>query len=292
MNIEQRTIVGVDGSPAAQTALRWAARHAAEHKVQLTIVTAIGEPVAFGSRVASTAIDLEPFRDAARELLAHAKDAVVALPFEGAVETETLVSSNLPAPTLIDMSKDAGMVVVGSRGLGAFRRGLIGSVSTAVAQHAHCPVAVIHETAGDEHSEDGPVVVGVDGTRNSERAIEIAFDEAARRGAQLVAVHAWGDSSSDFDYPAAVWSAAMEAEQASLAESLAGWQEQYPDVQVRRIVVKDRPVRNLVEQSKGAQLLVVGSHGRGGFAGMLLGSTSEALLHVVDCPIIIARGPA
>jgi nucleotide-binding universal stress UspA family protein len=157
----------------------------------------------------------------------------------------------------------------------------------------HCPVAVIHERpCQTTPTVLGPVVLGVDGTANSDSAIAVAFDEASVRGVDLVAVHAWSDvtlatfSPHDEGLP---WASIDTGEQASLAESLAGWKEQYPDVGVSAVVVQDRPVRNLLSYTDTAALLVVGSRGRGGFASMLLGSTSTALLHSAECPLMIVR---
>lgn len=289
----QPIIVGVDGSPSSGSALRWAAIEAAQHQVPLHIVNSCADPRGYPATVAEAAFDRGPMQEAARKVLARAKTDVLShLGRRNVPEVKTILSDDPAKPTLIDLSKDARMVVVGSRGLGAFKRGLLGSVSTAVARHAHCPVAVIHEQDDDEFVvSTKPVVVGVDGTQNSERAIEIAFDEASHRGCDLVAVHAWADTS-DFEYPSANWPATAISEEVALAESLAGWQEKFPDVAVHRVVVKDRPARNLAEQATSASLVVVGTHGRGGFAGLLLGSTSQALLHSVTCPLIITRGPA
>ncbi|MBJ8346980.1 universal stress protein [Antrihabitans sp. YC2-6] len=289
----QPIIVGVDGSPSSGSALRWAALEAATHHVPLHIVNSCADPRGYAATIAEAAFDRTPLQAAARKVLARATTDVAA--HTAAVESpevKTILSDDPAVPTLIDLSNGARMVVVGSRGLGAFKRGLLGSVSTAVARHAHCPVAVIHEQDTDEDLRSKkPVVVGVDGTRNSERAIEIAFDEASHRNCDLVALHAWADTS-DFDYQLADWPDAAGAAEATLAESLAGWQEKFPDVSVRRIAVRNHPRRHLAEQAADAAVVVVGSHGRGGFAGLLLGSVSQALLHTVSCPLIIARGPA
>ncbi len=133
-----------------------------------------------------------------------------------------------------------------------------------------------------------PVLVGIDGSPASEFATELAFAEASRRGVDLMALHAWSDVTTS-ELPELDWSAVEAEAQRSLAESLAGWQERYPDVTVQRLVVRDRPARQLVENSKSAQLLVVGSHGRGGLTGMLLGSVSNTVLHSVRIPVIVAR---
>ncbi|MFC3961587.1 universal stress protein [Nocardia jiangsuensis] len=137
--------------------------------------------------------------------------------------------------------------------------------------------------AAVRHPEQPVVVVGVDGSECSERAIELAFDEASRHGCELVAVHAW----TRYGYiPPEERQRDAEVE---LAESLAGYAEKYPDVPVRRLVVEDNPARRLLALSADARMVVVGSHGRGGFAGMTLGSVSQAVLHGADCPVVIVR---
>ena len=196
-----------------------------------------------------------------------------------------------PVPTLVDLSKDAEMLVVGSRGRGAMARLLLGSVSTGLVHHAHCPVAVIHDQDPlMPHPSQAPVLVGIDGSPASESATAIAFDEASWRGVELVALHAWSDTEV-FEFPGLNRAAIKSAAEEILAERLAGWQERYPDVTVRRVVVCDRPARQLVEQSTSAQLVVVGSHGRGGFTGMLLGSVSTAVVQTARIPVIVARLP-
>jgi nucleotide-binding universal stress UspA family protein len=191
---------------------------------------------------------------------------------------------------LADLSKNAQMVVVGRHGRGRLRH-LLGAVSSGLTQHAHCPVAVIHdEDPPMPAAAFAPVVVGVDGSPASESATAIAFDEASRRGVDLVAVHAcidWGGwGYSEIDWPA-VEPRAREL----LAERLSGWQARYPTVTVRSVVVANLAAERLLEESERAQLIVVGSHGRGGFAGMLLGSVSSAVVQSARTPVIVAREP-
>ncbi|MFC9962662.1 universal stress protein [Nocardia ignorata] len=282
-NQKQPVVVGVDGSQESRFALRWATEFAAHHRAPLNIVFAMEIPADYyGPGLAGPLYDpvalhrygKEVTDEAAAEASASAA-AIAEIPVSA-----TAVEGSAVA-VLRSRSASARLVVVGSRGLGALRRTLLGSVSTSIARHADCPVAVIPEAL--VHA-DGPVVVGVDGSECSVEAIGIAFDEAARRGVRLVAVNAW----SEFYRYEARSTMQTEAE-ALLSESLAGYAEKYPEVQVDRVVVEDRPARAVLHASEGAQLIVVGSHGRGGFAGMTLGSVAQAVLHGAESPVIIAR---
>ena len=126
------------------------------------------------------------------------------------------------------------------------------------------------------------------GVAASEQATAIAFDEASRPGVYLVALLAWSDWTARGS-PAIEWSTLQSVGGKLLAERLAERQERYLDVWVRRVVVPDRAASHLVMQSESAQLVVVGGHGRGGFAGMLLGSVSSAVVHAARTPVIVAR---
>lgn len=138
---------------------------------------------------------------------------------------------------MVDMSKDADLVVVGCRGLVGVHGLLLGSVSSALVHHAHCSVAVIHdEKPRGSDASNGPVAVGIDGSPASELATSIAFDEAARRGVDLIAVHVWSDHTDDF--VDGYWDNLDEWAEETLAERLAGWTQRYPDVAVRRVVVR------------------------------------------------------
>ncbi|MEV0708291.1 universal stress protein [Nocardia aurea] len=283
-NNNHSIVVGIDGSADGLAAVRWAAIDAARRGARLDILEAIVAPTEFGPGIAFDQYDYERFREQGRDALDAASEtaATAAGPIGELVLTTDLVEAP-PIPTLRDRSKNADMIVVGTRGHGAFGRTLLGSVSTALARHAECPVAVIPkvpETAG----EPGPVVVGVDGSTCSNRAVEIAFDQAARRGTDVVAVLTWSES---FRYVSR--DDLQQQGEVLLSESLAGYGETYPDVAVRRVVVEDRPAKRLLATGEHAELIVVGSHGRGGFAGMTLGSVSQAVLHGAQVPVIIAR---
>jgi nucleotide-binding universal stress UspA family protein len=158
--------------------------------------------------------------------------------------------------------------------------------------HAQCPVAIIHDGVQLSSNTEAPVLLGIDGSPESELATAIAFDESSRRKVGLIALHAWSDVGafdSVADMHGARWPELKSIEDETLAERLAGWSERYPDVSVRRVVVRGEPARQLLDQSESAQLVVVGSHGRGGFAGMLLGSSSAAVVLLARVPVIVAR---
>uniref|UniRef100_UPI002458EF7B universal stress protein n=1 Tax=Nocardia wallacei TaxID=480035 RepID=UPI002458EF7B len=279
---------GVDVSVVSYHAAAGAAAAAALHGCALHLLTSVSLPAVFGPVPVLGEDDLARLHADAERILAEAtRSARAAAPGEAPAITTEVVTEPI-IPVLIDRSRRARLVAVGSRGLGAFRRGLLGSVSTAVTRHAHSPVAVVR-AAADAVSASKPVLVGVDGSENSVPALELAFEEASRRKVGLIALHAWTDVSAALDVSVSGWDAIRDSEDAVLAESLSGHTERYPDVEVSRILVQDRPVRALLEQSEGAQLVVVGSHGRGGFTGMLLGSTSSALVQAVECPIVVVR---
>jgi nucleotide-binding universal stress UspA family protein len=285
---EHGIVVAVDGSPASEVAVRWAALEAAMRNIPLTVVHAVVTPTATWPPVAypeSLAVRLED--EGKKEVLHAIKIAEDAMPADRKVTIERELVYSSPSPALIKMSDAAEMIVVGSSGRGLLARGVLGSVSSTVVRHASCPVAVLHdEDLPDQHA---PVLVGIDGSEASELATEIAFDQASRRGVDLMALHAWSDVVVASELAELDWPAVEAQAQRSLAESLAGWQERYPDVTVHRLVVRDRPARQLAEKSESAQLVVLGSHGRGGLAGMLLGSVSNAVLHSVRIPVIVAR---
>lgn len=290
-------VVGVDGSPSSTMAVEWAARNAERRNVALRLVHVVGPIVAVGMlpEVPTLSDYAQLQEDEARRIIAEAHK--VALEATSSSRAPQMKSEVLYAPivaTLVELSKQAVMVVVGSRGQGAVARAFLGSVSSSLVRHAHCPVAVIHdEDPPTARPPQAPVVVGIDGSSTSELATEIAFDEASRRGVGLVAVHAWTDRGPlgfpRTNHAPIEWANFEVRAEAALAERLSGWQERYPDVVVRKVVVCDQPASPLLEQADTAQLVVVGSHGRGGFPGMLLGSVSRTIVNSTQIPVIVAR---
>jgi nucleotide-binding universal stress UspA family protein len=188
---------------------------------------------------------------------------------------------------LLDESRTAAVVVVGDRGLGGFTGLLVGSVAVQLAAHAGCPVLV----SRGRPAPTGGVLLGVDGSPANDPAVGFAFDEAARRGCPLTAVHSWTHpvSAGPGEILPLVYDVAeVEAEEARVfEEALAGWREKYPDVEVRRRLVRGHVRPTLVEATSRSQLAVVGTRGRGGFTGLVFGSVSQAVLHHADCPVAI-----
>ncbi|MFC4003257.1 universal stress protein [Prauserella oleivorans] len=277
-------VVGVDGSPSATEAVCWAAALAARRNLPLRIVHGFSYTHGFygGDLPVSTEV-YAALEEDGRRLLSAAGERARGL--EPGLTVETDMPTQPAIPLLVHESQYASVVVLGTSGRGGFAGMLVGSTAVSVVAHARCPVVVVRGRAdGGAVPVEGPVVVGVDGSGVSRDAVGVAFREASLREVPLVAVHAGLDVEYD---PAPA--AAEPDEQRILSEGLAGRQEQYPDVHVERVVVADRPRHQLLEWSARAQLVVVGSRGRGGFRGMLLGSTSQALIHHAQCPVMVVR---
>jgi nucleotide-binding universal stress UspA family protein len=283
-------VAGVDGSAASHAAVFWAAGEAAMRNIPLTLVHAFNTFVPTFPHIPMVTGEVVWPEDDSRAVLEQAvKIAQDAVPAGQNIVIVSELKYLPPVPTLIEMSEGAEMVVVGCNGRGAVARVVLGSVSSSVVHRAKCPVAVIHEEASDlPPSHGAPVLVGIDGSPASELAAGIAFDEASRRGVDLRALHAWSDVEY-FELPGYDWTAVKAEAERNLAECLTGWQERYPDVVVDCIVVRDRAARQLVEQSESAQLVVVGSRGRGHLSGAMLGSVSNAVVQAVSVPVIVAR---
>ncbi|OBF98348.1 universal stress protein [Mycobacterium sp. 852002-51152_SCH6134967] len=284
--VARGVVVGVDGSPASRAATDWAARDAALRGVRLTVVHVLPSTTsgAWADLPMSGQFAAERERRGKaviEDALGLVRDAIGATP---GIEVDHRILAGATVSSLVDLSEGAELTVVGCRGLGGVKGLLLGSVSSGLVHHAHCPVAVIHdEDPLMDHPAAAPVAVGIDGSPASEFATEIAFDEADRRGVGLLAVHTW-TGTGDFG----VREGGARADE-ELAQRLSGWNERYPDVVVKRIVGPGNPARRLLEESERAQLLVVGSRGFGGFAGMLLGSVSSAVAQAARMPVIIAR---
>jgi nucleotide-binding universal stress UspA family protein len=282
-------VVGIDGSDESLVGLAWATHEAVHEHRPLRLVHSWEVPVP-GYVPVPASVDL--VREAAEAVLS---DAVAkAQEWAPGLEVDGVLVHGPAGRVLADQGKGAAMVVVGSHGRGGFARLLLGSTSEAVSSHGTVPVVVTRGTAADAAWRPGPVVVGVDGSAVSEAAIDFAFQAASRRGHGLVVVHAWAQPDPFVDEAFAVLSeAATRQTEARLAvsESLAGWRDKYPDVEVTEVIADGHPVDALLAEATraNAALLVLGSRGRGGFAGLLLGSVSRGVLHHAACPVAVVR---
>ncbi|WP_020576618.1 universal stress protein [Actinopolymorpha alba] len=279
--------VGVDGSAGSALAIRWAIDEARSRRAPLRLVHAYQMSSVIGWYPPSD-YDVYGIRLAAEDVLASSLAET-----RGRVDDLSVTGTTVPGMrvgVLLDESERANLLVVGARGLGRLTATALGSVSSAVAARAACPVVVIR---GLPSRPDGPVVVGVDGTDLSEDVLQCAFDHASRYSLPLRAVMCWAPRAAGLlrrtreERPPA-----EERTRAALtmAEALAGWQEKYPDVRVERHVIERQPVEGLLEESLHARLLVVGAHGRHAIADTLLGSVSQGVLHHATCPVAVVHG--
>ncbi|WP_216216604.1 universal stress protein [Amycolatopsis aidingensis] len=277
-------VVGVDGSDSALLAVRWAASEARRRDLPLRLLH-IGVTYPLIARGPD-----EGIVEQGNEWVASA--AGVAAEAAPGVRTERKVALGDPAQMLVEASERARMLVLGSRGLGGFASLLLGSVAVTVAAHAHCPVVVLRGSGLPR--ADAPIVAGLDGSPAGEAAVAFAFEQASLCAAPLIAAHTWHESALDGAWVAEPYAIdvteTQEGEQRLLAERLAGWREKYPDVEARAEVLHTRwPAKGLLEAAAAAQLIVVGSRGRNTLTGLLLGSTSQALLHKAECPVAVVR---
>ncbi|WP_328457854.1 universal stress protein [Amycolatopsis sp. NBC_00438] len=286
-------VAGIDGSTSAVQAALWAGAEAARRGrplrlVQIYTLPQVSVPGGFGSPDQVR----EGLAQRAGEWLAEARAAVLAE--HPGLEITTAAREWSPVTALTQESQHAELVVLGSRGLGGFTGLLVGSTAVSVVAHAHCPIVVVRgRTPHDPPPATGPVLVGADGSPDSDAALAFACEEARLRGTGLIAVHTWSDVLADGvlrPHPLQENPVEIAAEErAKLAEQVVGWQRKYPDLEIEFEVTRGRPVRTLLARGEHAQLIVVGCRGRGGFTGMLLGSTSQALIAHSPCPVAVVR---
>jgi len=277
---ENAVVVGVDGSPQSWTALRWAADRAEVLQRPMHLMHA-GAHLADASDPAPSR---PPIDSVCSEALIRVRADHPDLPVTWSQPSES------PIPALVDASAAAGEIVLGTRGMGAVRGAVLGSVTTEVSAAAQCPVIVVRGTSVDGKGT-GPVVVGVDGRPDGVAALDFAFDDAARRGVPLVAVLAWQldrwDFASGIPMPGGDMTAATEHHRGRLEAVLAGPAARHPEVKVRPVVECAPTAGSLAQQSVGASLLVVGTRGHRELSGFVLGSVSQAMMRRAACPVAV-----
>ncbi|MGW1344411.1 universal stress protein [Kribbella sp. NPDC002412] len=271
-------LVGVDGGPESQVALRWAVDAAAARGRAVRVVYAYLDQAiewpAIGAEGYVPEVQVAPYQSALDAAVDFVRDRL------GYENGSGWLAGDTAANAVLKESSDAELVVLGSRAHSKLGAVLLGSTATAVTAKAPCPVVVVRGVTAT-----GPVLVGTDGSTDSEAALLFGFEEAARSGNPLEVVYCW--------HPLARQEAAIDDAEGLLrnwlAESLAPYRDKFPRVRVRAEVVAGKPAAVLAERSSGSSLLVVGSRGRGGVTGLLLGSVSQSLLRHATCPIAVVR---
>ncbi|WP_280461298.1 universal stress protein [Nocardia carnea] len=286
-------VVGVDSSEPSELAARWAGRTASRRGLRLRIVH--GYNLAAARTLTGVYDQMEqPVLEAAyrRGIDCVERARSLALQTDPSLRVETALSDAEPARLLVEESAAAELTVIGASGEGSTLTH-IGSTLLAVTSHGHGKVVVVRGPGADSSSDRArPVVVGLDGTAASNAAAAAAFAEADLMGAPVVALHTWHDLRFHWfaGMPETIDDPGIAAvAEAQLSEWLAEWTEKYPDVEVIRKIYLAGPDLHLIDWSKSAQLVVVGSRGRGGFHGLLMGSTSNILVQRAHCPVLIAH---
>jgi nucleotide-binding universal stress UspA family protein len=282
-------VVGVDRSPASAAALAWALAEGARRGRPVTAVRAWVDPVTAGYPIGTVlqGSSEEVGRAALASVQEAVKEAMAEVPASDGVDVHAVSLRGAAGPVLTDASRGADLLVVGTRSHNALSRAVLGSVSASVLHHAHCPVAVVPEPTA-AGSRPARVVVGVDHSPASRAALIWAAEHAARRDVGLVPVLVREPS----------WS--VEAPPGKVSASLAQLEENERralhdavpadlDVRVEPDVVTGHAGGALIDLVQPQDVLVVGSRGRGGFAGLLLGSTSTSVAQHSPCPVVVLR---
>jgi nucleotide-binding universal stress UspA family protein len=277
-------VVGVDGSVGGDVALEWAVRYAAARHRRLTVVYGAGDPAVSPEWVAM--VGSGPALHEGHRVTKHALDVVARLAPGVHADASTVLEDARTA--LLDQAVGASILVVGTRGHGPVRALLLGSVSTAVALHARCPVAVVRPSdrdgtgvvgGGTEGGLEGAVVVATAGRPASAAALDVGFDLASVERRPLHVVHTWSETGQ---------AEGPEDHERLLAETIAGYRERHPDVTVVRHVLRADPLQTLVSMSQDASVVVVGPPGRSGVRA-LLGSVSREVVERAHCTVVVAH---
>ncbi|WP_127507762.1 universal stress protein [Actinoplanes solisilvae] len=285
---ETRIVVGYDGSRDARRALRWAFREAARTRAEVDLVYVWRWPEYMPAASMVPGVPVWPDMAAEKDLetmLAAAVDEESA-EFPG-VEASRVIAHGTPASVLRELSAGADLLVIGGRSHGVFEGFWLGSVAGALAAHAACTVVVVREP---DDPAGRPVVLGLDESEHADRAAGFAFEQAAAGQAPLLVVRAWmpppdpliGSPNVDPEEIAT-------AELAAVREQTAAWRRKFPDVEVRHEAIIGHPYRVIAEAAADARMVVLGARGRGGFAGLRLGSISRYVLHHVPATVAVVR---
>ena len=290
----EKIVVGVDGSEHSAVALRWAAREAELHGAELVAVLVWD---LFNQRHADGSRRFDPEYDATKADAALLASLEAALGAEAAQKVTRRPVCDVPAPGLLEAAQEADLLVVGARGLGGFKGLLLGSVSQQCLHHAPGPIAIVRTTAAGEATgrPDGRperIVAGVDGSEPSRAALRWALREGAKRDAVVQAVHVWevpviyGPVGIGFPYDTGpIEDASRKLLDEVVDKALSETGEH--GVTVERTLLSGGVATTVLEVADGADLLVVGRRGLGGFQRLLLGSVSEHVARHAPCPVVV-----
>ncbi len=279
-------VVAIDPSQAAAQALDWALEDASLHGDPVLAVAVYGYPS--GVEYLGAAMPSEPPQSLEEEAQSEADSVLAAALARFGSDREVQASAQVivgsTAQTLLETAKDARLLVVGTRGVGALSRLVLGSVSSAVLHHARLPVVVVPAEHRPATSAQRRVVVGVDHSPSSAAALSWAAEQAALRHAVLVPAMvrpAAGDAGPEMaQLEGSERAALLRAVRAAGAPS---------DLAIEPEVIVGQPAEGLLQLAADADLLVVGSRGRGGFGSLLLGSTSTQCAQHARCPVAVLR---
>jgi nucleotide-binding universal stress UspA family protein len=282
-NSHKPIVVAVDGSERNRSAVTWAAREAAAHGCEVTLVNALPDYVVPTPHFSVHTEDPEVL-----DMLGETRHGMREILPEEFVST--LAQAGDPVEVLLDRAKDARLLVVGKRGLGGFARMIVGSTSIALAGRSPVPVAIVPDGWDVEEREGRPVVLGVDPSKPDHEPIAVAFRRAKRLGVPLVAVHGWETPTVySWDAPT-VTGAATQREQEDVTrfdQLLDSWRDRHPDVVVRPMRLHKHPAAAILEAAEEAQVVVLGRHPAGLFGGFAFGSVARAVLHYAETPVVV-----
>lgn len=278
-------VVGIDGSEQSDRAVRYAVIEARRRKTGITFVHAVHETAPMAAMLPLYSV--EAFTEVGRRLVDDAER--LALDIDPDLEISTSVKGGSRVGTLVDAGEHASVIVLGHRARSLAGRVLTSSTTTGVAARAHCPVISVPDS-WVERSDLGRVVVGVDASHAAHDALDLAFQEARRRSARLVVLHAWKlpTAYDDIAYSQATVDEWMAAATEEMDKTLAPFREAYPDVVLEVDLRHEFAGPALVSATENADLIVVGRRGHGAPWGIYLGSLARMLIREGKCPVEVA----
>ncbi len=283
----QRILVGMDGSTGSEAALCWAYTTAQlEHRPVTALLGWTADGLPRGVYRAAVNADYLGLTKAAEQAL-HRSIARVPMP-DPPVELHQVVVEQDPVEALVSEAKNAAMTVVGTSGSGFAHRVLAGSVAQQLLHQHTGPVVVVrgNDSAGQQ-PDRRPIVVGVDGSDPSSAAVRWAAEQAAERDVPLHLITSYRISLTPFAPPIDYFASLHEDAERLLADVVAANIDDDTDLDIHQIAIDNSPSQALLHAARDAQLLAVGTRGHGGFAELVLGSTTHQCVLHAPCPVAV-----